>query len=337
MTAITKYHQLPGHICLNPSDLKQVTAHFPMRISPHYLALIRKADDPLAKQVIPDIRELRDLEADPDPLCEESQSPVPQIIHRYPHRVIFLVSNRCAVYCRFCMRKRRIHKTAQVTRDAIKEGLDHIRGNRKINEVILSGGDPFMLEDAALIEILAALHRMPHVRILRIHTRVPATWPQRITPALAGALSAFHPLYINVHFNHPDEINPESEQACAHLADAGIPLGSQTVLLRHVNDNPGTLQLLLQKLLEIRVRPYYIHQLDRVPGTAHFRVPMEKALRVIGHLRGRVSGQAMPHFMIDLPGGGGKVELLPESCLSKNDSEWIMQNFEGRRFTYPLK
>lgn len=337
MTAITKHDQLPGHICLNPSDLKQVTAHFPMRISPHYLALIRKADDPLAKQVIPDIRELRDLEADPDPLCEESQSPVSQIIHRYPHRVIFLVSNQCALYCRFCMRKRRIHKAAQVTRDAIKDGLDYIRGNRKISEVILSGGDPFMLGDAALIEILAALRRLPHVRILRIHTRVPGTWPQRITPALAGALSAFHPLYINVHFNHPDEINPKSKQACAHLADAGIPLGSQTVLLRQVNDNPETLQLLLQKLLEIRVRPYYIHQLDRVPGTSHFWVPMEKALRLIGHLRGRVSGQAMPHFMIDLPGGGGKVELLPESCLSKNDREWIMQNFEGRRFTYRLK
>jgi lysine 2,3-aminomutase len=337
MTAITKHHQLPGNICLNLFDLKQVTAHFPMRISPHYLALIGKADDPLARQVIPDIRELRDLKADPDPLSEESQSPVSQIIHRYPRRVIFLVSNQCAVYCRFCMRKRRIHKEGQVTREAIREGLDHIRRNRKISEVILSGGDPFMLGDAALIEILSALHRMPHVRILRIHTRVPGTWPQRITPALARALSAFHPLYINIHFNHPDEINPMSEQACAHLVDAGIPLGSQTVLLRQINDNPETLQLLFQKLLQIRVRPYYIHQLDRVPGTSHFWVPMEKALGLIGRLRGRISGQAMPHFMIDLPGGGGKVELLPESRLSKNDNEWIMQNFEGRRFTYPLK
>jgi lysine 2,3-aminomutase len=308
-----------------------------MRISAHYLSRIQSADDPIARQVIPHPDELEDSRTDPDPLNEEAQAPVPQIIHRYPHRVIFLVSNQCAVYCRFCMRKRRLTNTAQVTPHAMGQGLDYIRANPNINEVILSGGDPFMLQDAVLLEVLAALHRIKHVRILRIHTRVPNACPQRITPDLANALSAFHPLYINIHFNHPDEISPRAKQACALLADAGIPLGSQTVLLRGVNDHAATLHRLFQKLLEIRVRPYYLHQLDRVAGTAHFQVPMKMALDLMGALRGDLSGQAMPHFMVDLPGGGGKVELLPESCPGQDDTQLILQNFEGRRFTYFLK
>lgn len=336
MIAITAPDQLPAHLGVKAQSLEKVSSLFPMRISPHYRAWIQSADDPIAKQVIPDGRELEDLGKDPDPLKEESQAPVPQIVHRYPHRVIFLVSNQCAVYCRFCMRKRRIDKGAQVTPNAIHEGISYIRQNRQITEVILSGGDPFMLDDATLIEILAALRRMPHIRILRIHTRIPNAWPQRITPDTTKALSAFHPLYINIHFNHPQEITPQAKKACALLADAGIPLGSQTVLLRGVNDDAATLLSLFQALLEIRVRPYYLHQLDRVPGTAHFGVPLQKALDLMGALRGILSGQAMPHFMVDLPGGGGKVELLPETCLAKNDTQWIFQNFEGRRFPYPF-
>lgn len=335
--AITSLDRLPAHLGVNCRDFEHVTAHFPMGVSEHYGSLIRNADDPIAKQVIPDRRELDDTLADADPLNEESQAPVSQIIHRYPHRVIFLVSNQCPVHCRFCMRKRRFTETAQVPPDAIREGVDYIRQHPEINEVILSGGDPFMLADSPLVAILSALQNLAHVRILRIHTRIPNTWPQRITPSTAIALSRFHPLYINIHFNHPDEITPQAEQACALLADAGIPLGSQTVLLRGVNDDAATLQSLFCRLLEIRVRPYYIHQLDRVPGTAHFRVPMDRALDLVGTMRGTLSGQAIPHFMVDLPGGGGKVELTPESIVAKDENRWVFQNFEGRRFTYPLK
>lgn len=333
--AITSPDQLPAHLCANRRDIEQVSARYPMGINTHYCSLIRKLDDPIAKQVIPDVRELNDPCTDADPLNEESQAPVPQIIHRYPHRVIFLVSNQCPVYCRFCMRKRRFSESAQVTPEAIQTGMDYIGKHPEISEVILSGGDPFMLGDTALMEILTALRDQPHIRILRIHTRIPNTWPQRITPNTAAAFSRLHPLYINIHFNHPDEITPQAEQACGILADAGIPLGSQTVLLQGVNDDAATLHHLFHRLLEIRVRPYYLHQLDRVPGTTHFRVSLERALGLMRALRGTLSGQAMPHFMVDLPGGGGKVELTPESIVSKNENQLIFQNFEGRRFSYP--
>jgi len=333
---LTDIDKLPASIRCDRQTAARVAAQFPLRISPHYLEMIQGPDDPIARQVVPDIRELADTAAHPDPLNEEAQSPVPQIVHRYPHRVIFLVSNQCAVYCRYCMRKRRIDEAAQVPADALREGIAYIKGNPRINEVILSGGDPFMLRDPALEEILRPLHDTPHIRVLRIHTRIPNAWPQRITASLAKRLAGYHPLYINIQFNHPDEITPQARKACARLADAGIPLGSQTVLLRDVNDHPDILLRLFHSLLEIRVRPYYLHQLDRVPGTAHFRVSMDKALSLMGALRGRLSGQAMPHLMVDLPGGGGKVELLSDGPVAINEEEWVFRNFEGRRFTYPL-
>ncbi len=334
---LTAPHQLPGHLCQSPSTLVRVSERYPMRINPHCLSLIQSVDDPIAKQLLPDTRELEDDQADPDPLKEESQAPVPQIIHRYPHRVIFLVSNQCPVYCRFCMRKRRLVQDAQVPPDAIRQGIQYIRQSPHLNEVILSGGDPFMLPDGQLLDILQTLHFMPHIRILRIHTRIPNVWPERITRDTAAELSAFHPLYINIHFNHPDEITTEAEHACATLANAGIPLGSQTVMLKGVNDDADTLHRLFHRLLEIRVKPYYVHQLDRVPGTAHFRVPIEKALALMQDLRKSISGQAMPHFMVDLPEGGGKVELLPETCLDRHENKWILKNFDNQPFSYPIK
>ncbi len=333
----TRPDQLPASLCCDRQGAQRVAAQFPMRISPHYIERIQGPDDPIARQVLPDLRELDDSAIHPDPLQEESQAPVPQVIHRYPHRVLFLVSNRCAVHCRFCMRKRRFDITGQVPAAALREGIDYIQNTPQINEVILSGGDPFMLSDTALEEILRPLHRIPHVRVLRIHTRIPNADPGRITPSLVKRLSRFHPLYINIHFNHPGEITPPAGEACALLADAGIPLGSQTVLLRDVNDHPDTLINLFQSLLEIRVRPYYLHQIDRVPGTAHFRVPIEKAIGLMGALRGRLSGQAMPHLMVDLPGGGGKVELVDGGPVSADEDEWVFRNFEGRLFAYPLK
>ena len=309
---------------------------FPIRITPYFLSLIRNADDGLGRQVVPDPRELDDPCTYADPLGEEEQSPVPLIVHRYPQRVIFLVSNTCAVHCRFCMRKRRVAAPNCVQPHDLEAGLDYIRRRKEINEVILSGGDPLMLSDDHLIKILSALRQAPHVRILRIHSRVPSVWPQRITPSLVRRLTSLHPLFVNIHFNHPDEITPATESACALLADAGIPLGSQTVLLRGINDHSEVLHRLMEALLSIRVKPYYLHQIDRVPGTAHFQVPIDRSLDLMAGMRGRLSGLAMPHFMIDLPGGGGKMELLPESIIQKSPDYWLIRNFQGRIFRYPV-
>jgi len=306
-----------------------------MRMTSHFLSLLRGPRDGLARQVIPDTRELEDPCTHADPLAEEAQSPAPLIVHRYPRRVIFLVSNACAVHCRFCMRKRRVATSATVLPRDIEAGMDYIRCRGEINEVILSGGDPMLLADEDLVSILSALRRIPHVRVLRIHSRVASAWPQRITPSLAGRLAAFHPLFINFHFNHPEEITPETTEACALLADAGIPLGSQTVLLRGINDRTEVLHDLMEALLCIRVRPYYLHQVDRVPGTAHFQVPIQRSLDLMAGLRGRLSGMAMPHFMIDLPGGGGKMELLPESVIERAPDYWLIRNFQGQMFRYP--
>lgn len=336
LQTITTPDRLPSHLCPDLDAIRPVVQAFPMRITPYYLSLIKGLDDALARQVIPDPRELQDSCVDADPLAEEKQSPAPLIVHRYPQRAIFLVSNQCATYCRFCMRKRRVGTATPISRGAIKEALHYIRTNTSIREVILSGGDPLMLSDDHLTDLLGALKGISHIKVLRIHTRVPCTLPARITPLLAQRLAAFHPLYINIHCNHPDEITPQTARACALLADAGIPLGSQTVLLRGVNDGQETLHQLLETLLSIRVRPYYLHQIDRVPGTLHFQVPIDHGLALMAGLRGRLSGMAMPHYMIDLPGGGGKIELLPDRIAKKERNAWLVRNFAGRIFRYPL-
>jgi lysine 2,3-aminomutase len=308
---------------------------FPMKINPYLLSIIRSNADPLARQFIPHADELGNADRCADPLAEERQSPAPQVIHRYPHRVVLLVSNQCAVHCRFCMRKRRVADPRQVSRRLLDQGIAYIRNTPCINEVILSGGDPLMLADDRLISILQALHDIPQVRLLRIHTRIPGVWPQRVTESLAWRLAAFQPLYVNIHFNHPLELTSEAITACRRLADAGIPLGSQTVLLKGINDDAGVLYQLMENLLTHRVRPYYVHQLDRVPGTAHFRVPIQRALQILNELRGKLSGLAMPHFMIDLPGGGGKVALTPDVIVSKLEKQWLVRNWEGKIFGYP--
>lgn len=315
--------------------LAPVNDYFPMKINAYVLSRIGAIDDPIGRQVIPDPRELDDLATTADPLAEERQSPAPQIIHRYPHRVVFLVSDQCAVHCRFCMRKRRVAAGRQVPWSRIEQGLAYIRSQPAIHEVILSGGDPLMLDDARLVAVLQALRAMDHVRLLRIHTRAPSLLPQRVTGALAARLAALQPLYINIHFNHPAELTPQCQTACGLLADAGIALGSQTVLLKGVNDDPGVLHALFEQLLTMRVRPYYLHHLDPVPGTAHFRVPLEKGLALMGTLRGRLSGMAIPHYMIDLPGGGGKLSLTPDAIVNKAPDHWLVRNWEGKVFRYP--
>jgi lysine 2,3-aminomutase len=325
---------LPSRLCPDPARMNPATEAFPMRISPHILSRMRTPDDPLARQFIPDPKEMDDASMNYDPLNETGQSPSPLIVHRYPRRVIFLVSNRCAAHCRFCMRKRHAISGARMDSAALRQGLTYLRDNRRINEAILSGGDPLMLRDAVLLKILTALRSLTHLRILRIHTRMPIVWPQRFTPFLVERLAAYRPLYINVHVNHPDELTPESIQALGRLADAGIPLGSQTVLLRNVNDRVDVLDSLFENLLVHRVRPNYLHQVDRVPGTTHFLVPMDTAMSLLHRLHATLSGLAVPRFMIDLPGGGGKVQLLPECIVDKQAHRWEVVNYRDQRYVY---
>ena len=305
-----------------------------MRINPYYLSLIKNKGEHIRKQAVPDLIETEDKSGLDDPLCEEIQSPVPNLTHRYPDRVLFMVSNQCAMYCRFCMRKRKVGRPFTVTDSTIDSGIDYIRKNNTIREVVISGGDPLLLEDDAVNLLLKELRSIKHVEILHIHTRVPCTLPQRITKNLADILRRYHPLFVNTHFNHPDEITDEAALACALLADAGIPIGCQTVLLKGVNDNPSVMRILMKKLLTIRVRPYYIHHPDVVRGTSHLRVSIKEGLKIVKFLHGHASGICVPQYMIDLPGGGGKVPLLPEYVRSVTDGNIMVENYLGEAFVY---
>ncbi|MEI6205924.1 MAG: KamA family radical SAM protein [Desulfuromonadales bacterium] len=311
-----------------------VSSRYPVRVSQYYAGLIRHEGDAIWKQCMPDIRELSDDGQCPDPLDEASSSPVPGLIHRYPDRVVLLVSNLCPVYCRFCMRKRHVGGGDSPMGDAeLKESLEYIAANPAIRDVLLSGGDPLMLDDASLQQVLSGLRAINHVSIIRIGTRVPVTLPERITPRLCDMLKRFHPVYINTHFNHPDEITEDSCRACTLLADAGIPLGNQTVLLKGVNDDAGIMGRLMTGLLGIRVKPYYLHQMDLVRGTAHFRTSVEKGLEIIRAMRGHVSGMAVPHYVIDLPGEKGKVAILPDDCERVGDM-LLLRSYTGERVVY---
>lgn len=292
-------------------SIEAVISRYPMRINPYYLALMKSGVDGICKQGMPDRREILDTGGDDDPLAEEELSPVPGLTHKYPDRVLLLVSNQCAMYCRFCNRKRKVGQPSVVTPETIREGISYIRKTRGVRDVLLSGGDPLLLSDRLLFQILSELRAIPHVEIIRVGTRTPCTLPQRITPDLAKLLKGFHPLYISTHFNHPGEITPLSVRACARLANAGIPVGCQTVLLRGVNDCAEVMTDLLRKLLPIRVRPYYLFQMDQVRGTSHFWTPVSEGVELVSSLQKRLPGICMPQYVIDLPGGGGKVPLLP--------------------------
>lgn len=316
------------------SGVASVAEIFPFRVTPYYAGLIRGTDDPIWRQCVPDERELYDSDQRPDPLAETSLSPVPGLIHRYPDRVVLLVSNRCPVYCRFCMRKRHVGEgDAPLRGESLDRALAYIAGNPAIRDVILSGGDPLMLDDESLDHVLGRLRMIPHVAILRIGSRVPVTLPERITPELCDMLKRHHPLYLNTHFNHPDEITPSSTAACALLADAGIPLGNQTVLLAGVNDSVATMRELMSGLLALRVRPYYIHQMDLVRGTGHFRTPVSEGLEIIRGLRGHLSGLGVPHYVIDLPEGKGKVPILPDN-LEREGDLLFLRTYQGERVAY---
>ena len=328
--------QLAAHLPVERAAIEPVVARYPMCINPYFLSLVQRYGQPLQRQAVPCAEELLVDDSQPDPLHEDQQSPVNGIIHRYPDRVVFLVSNRCAVYCRFCMRKRQVGHDTPIGWGALQQGLDYIRASAGIREVILSGGDPFLRSDEQLEWLLANLRAIAHVEIIRIHSRVFATLPQRITPRLAAILSRFGPRYVNTHCNHAAEITPQAEHACRLLVEAGIPMGCQTVLLRGVNDSPTVLQHLMRRLVAIRVRPYYLHQMDPVAGTAHFRVPIRQGLALMQSLRGHMSGLCVPQYMIDLPGGGGKVPLQPGYVKEIGEETMRVENYRGEGFSYPL-
>lgn len=332
--SLTSAKEISEQFDIPLADVEKIQNEFDIKINPYYLSLIKEKGDPIYKQVVPDLRELEDNDLFCDPLAEDRDSPVKSIVHRYPDRCLFLVSHDCASFCRFCTRKRKVGDPTQISPKFIDEGIDYIEQHPEIRDVIMSGGDPLLLSDDWLKYILHKLRRIPHVEIIRIGTRVPCFLPQRITTKLANTLKKFHPLYMNVHFNHPDELTPTAVKALGKLVDAGIPLGCQTVLLKGVNDDPEVMKKLMQKLLLARVRPYYIYQADYVFGTEHFRTRVEKGLEIIQAIRGWTSGLAVPHFVIDSPGGGGKIPLLPEYVVNISDEEVVLRNYQGKIFRY---
>ncbi|MBN2062914.1 MAG: KamA family radical SAM protein [Deltaproteobacteria bacterium] len=322
---------------IDNNDIRDVTSIYPMRINSYYLGLIKNGGDAIRKQVIPDIREIMSSDGWTDPLNEEGFSPVPGLTHKYPDRVLLLVSSLCAVYCRFCNRKRKVGNPSMATKETIREGIAYIRTQKKIRDVLLSGGDPLLLSDSSIFQILGELRSIPHVEIIRIGTRIPCTLPQRVTPELVGMLKGFHPLFINTHFNHPSEVTPQSSLACSLIADAGIPIGCQTVLLKGINDDAKTIKELMQKLLAIRVKPYYLFQPDLVKGTSHFWTPLKKGIEIMEYLQGNISGLAIPRFMIDLPHGGGKIPVTPEYICGREGDELIIKNYKGEYYRYPIR
>ena len=314
--------------------LRQAIDNFEFRISPPMVDLIRSPDDPIWRQYIPTIQELEVVDGIVDSLAEDRDSPVPNITHRYPDRALFLVSPVCASYCRFCTRRRKVGDPEKIPMSQFESAFQYLEAHSEIRDVIMSGGDPLMLSDRRLETILSRLRSIKHIEIIRIGSRVPCHLPERITPELCETLRRFHPLFINTHFNHPDELTPAAVHCLGMLADAGIPLGCQTVLLKGINDTPAVMVKLMQRLLMARVRPYYIYMADQVAGAEHFRTTLETGLKIMKALRGWTSGLANPHFVIDAPGGGGKVPLLPEYVESVSEDEVVFRNFKGERYVY---
>jgi lysine 2,3-aminomutase len=323
-----------GPDAIDVDALKPAFDNFQMRITPAALEQIKEVGDPMWNQYIPTVQELDIVDGVIDSLDEDGDSPVPNITHRYPDRALFLVSPVCASYCRFCTRRRKVGDPEKIPLNQYDSAFEYLAAHPEIRDVILSGGDPMMLSDRRLEYILQRLRAIPHIEIIRIGSRITSHLPERITPEFCEMVRKYHPVYMNTHFNHPSELTPASVGALARLADAGVPLGCQTVLLRGVNDDPQVMKELMQKLLKARVRPYYIYMADQVAGGEHFRTQVEKGLEIVKALRGWTSGLAVPHFVIDAPGGGGKVPLLPEYVEEINEDEVIFRNYEGKRFVY---
>jgi lysine 2,3-aminomutase len=338
---IATFEKLTG-IAFKPEDrkkLERTLGRFPLSITPYYLSLIETENyenDPIFKQAFPCELELSKESCDlSDPLSEDKDSPVEGITHRYPDRVLFLVSNVCSMYCRHCTRKRKVGDVDNIPdKKTLLKGIEYIKNNPNVRDVLLSGGDPFLLSDSYLEWILDQLHEIEHVEIIRIGTRTPVVLPYRITDSLVEMLKKYHPLWINTHFNHPRELTDSARKSLRKLADAGIPLGNQTVLLAGVNDCPRIMKKLVHKLVQNRVRPYYLYQCDLSEGLSHFRTPVGKGIEIIESLIGHTSGFAVPTYVVDAPGGGGKIPVMPNYLISWSTNKVILRNFEGVITTY---
>ncbi len=319
--------------------IRATDSTIPLNITPYYAALMdpNNPDDPIRRQAIPLSYESQRSEHDMlDPLHEDVDSPVVGLTHRYPDRVLFLVTNQCAMYCRHCTRRRFSgHIEQGVPRKQIDNAIAYIKSHEQIRDVLLSGGDGLLINDKTLEYILSSLREIPHVEIIRIGTRAPVVFPQRITENLVEMIKKYHPVWINTHFNHPKEITPESKKAVERLVNAGVPMGNQSVLLAGINDCPNTMKKLVHELVKIRVRPYYIYQCDLSEGIAHFRTPVGKGLEIIEALRGHTSGYAVPTFVIDAPYGGGKIPVMPNYIVSQSADKIILRNYEGVITSYP--
>lgn len=333
--------QLKRYLPLNADEeegVKQSLTTLRMAITPYYLSLIDpdNPDCPIRKQAIPTGLETHQSAADLlDPLHEDADSPVPGLTHRYPDRVLFLITDMCSMYCRHCTRRRFAGQNDHESpSERIQKGIDYIARTPQVRDVLLSGGDALMVSDKMLESIIQRLRAIPHVEIIRIGTRTPVVCPQRITDDLVNMLKKYHPIWVNTHFNHPNEITAESTAACERMANAGIPLGNQSVLLRGVNDCVNVMKKLVQGLVKIRVRPYYIYQCDLSMGLEHFRTPVSKGIEIIENLRGHTSGFAVPTFVVDAPGGGGKIPVMPTYLISQAPGRVVLRNFEGVITTY---
>jgi lysine 2,3-aminomutase len=341
---IRKVDELSRIIRLSEQERSAMVRHtgpLPLAITPYYASLL-DPDDPrqsVRRTVVPVVSEYdRAAGEAEDPLGEEHDSPVPGLVHRYPDRVLFLVTGFCSTYCRYCTRSRMVGHggtDCRFNHEQMERAIGYIEANPAIRDVLLSGGDPLTLSDDRLEWLLSRLRRIPHVEMLRIGTKVPVVLPQRVTLRLTRMLKRYHPLWMSIHFTHPHELTPEVSHACNRLADAGLPLGSQTVLLSGVNDDVETMTRLFHGLLKIRVKPYYMYQCDPISGTAHFRTPVEKGIEIIRGLRGHTTGYAVPTYVIDAPNGGGKVPLLPEYFVGRDGDDLLLRNYQGNIYRYP--
>jgi len=318
--------------------IKKARARLAMAITPYFLSLIDPEDPkcPIRKQAVPRLDEfsLSPCEMD-DPCGEDTHSPVEGLVHRYPDRALLIVTDSCAMYCRYCTRKRMVGAEAPpMSSERFEEAYRYIKGKESIRDVLISGGDPLIMKTAVLESYLKRLRSIPHLEMIRIGTRIPVTLPMRVDRELVEMLRKYHPLYLSIHFSHPREITPEVAEACTRLADAGIPLGSQTVLLKGVNDSPAVMKSLMHALLKIRVRPYYIYQCDMAMGTGHFRTPVSVGINIMEELRGHTTGYAVPTFVVDAPGGGGKIPVSPTYLLSQAKGRMTLRNYENRIFKY---
>ncbi|MBU0479646.1 MAG: KamA family radical SAM protein [Proteobacteria bacterium] len=338
---VTRLKQLEKIIHLSENERQAMQfkgTALPLAITPYYLSLIDPDNpaQPIRRTMVPTTGEhLISQGEEHDPLGEDGHSPVPGLIHRYPDRVLFLVTDYCSSYCRYCTRSRMVGKRTGTSRARWQKAIAYIAANPQVRDVLISGGDPLTMPDHHLEWLLSRLRKIEHVELIRIGTKAPIVLPQRITPDLVAMLKQYHPLWMSVHCTHPDELTQESREALTRLADAGIPLGSQTVLLSGINDSVDTMKRLMQGLVKNRVKPYYLYQCDPIIGSSHFRTPVSKGLEIYQGLRGHTTGYAVPNYVIDAPGGGGKIPLLPETVVGREGTDLLIRNYEGNVYRYP--